>query len=157
MTASSTKYSTLLVLGVTLVALLLLSPSMSAVVAAQDSSSSGSGNSGGNNSGNNSNGVGCILPFDVDDVPALAGGLVTAADGTKQELTLADSSSGKLVLSGRLALALPPSSSSSSSSPCPSDGKGLLDALPGAKLVAVDGVTGLKISPNPVKAKVRLF
>jgi len=134
-------------LGTALLALLLLlSISSSSFVAlAQDSLSYG----GTSNS--------CILPFDVDEVPATAGGLVTATDGTKQELTLADSSAGKLTLSGRLALALPPSSSASSSaSTCPTDGKSLLEALPGAKLVAMDGATGLRISPNPVRAKVRV-
>jgi len=85
-------------------------------------------------------------------VPATAGGLVTAADGSKQELSLGASSMGKLSLSGRLALQL----ASSSSSNCPSDGKSLLEALPGARLVTVEGVTGLRISPNPVKAKVRV-
>lgn len=115
--------------------LLLLALASSPLVAAQDSWSSSSG--------------GCILPFDVDEVPATAGGLVTAADGSKQELTLDASALGKLTLSGRLALALPGSAA------CPSDGKALLEALPGAKLVNVEGTTGLRISPNPVKAKVR--
>lgn len=122
--------------------LLLLALARSQFVTAQESANAKSSSSGG-----------CILPFDVDDVPATAGGLVTAADGTKQELTLSASALGKLSLSGRLALALP--SGSSSSSACPSDGKSLLEALPGAKLVSVEGATGLRISPNPVKAKVR--
>lgn len=119
-------------------ALLLALASHSPFVTAQDSSSSTPPSSSG-----------CVLPFDVDDVPATAGGLVTAADGSKQELTLAASSLGKLSLSGRLALALPDSAA------CPGDGKALLEALPGAKLVSVEGATGLRISPNPVKAKVR--
>lgn len=122
-------------------ALLLALASHSPFVTAQDSSSSSSTPSPSSS--------GCVLPFDVDDVPATAGGLVTAADGSKQELTLAASSLGKLSLSGRLALALPGSAA------CPSDGKALLEALPGAKLVSVEGGTGLRISPNPVKAKVR--
>ena len=116
--------------------LLLLALASSPLVAAQESSSSSSSG-------------GCILPFDVDEVPATAGGLVTAADGSKQELTLSASALGKLTLSGRLALALPGSAA------CPGDGKALLEALPGAKLVSVEGSTGLRISPNPVKAKVR--
>ena len=116
--------------------LLLLALASSPLVAAQESSSSSSSG-------------GCILPFDVDEVPATAGGLVTAADGSKQELTLGASALGKLTLSGRLALALPGSAA------CPGDGKALLEALPGAKLVSVEGSTGLRISPNPVKAKVR--
>ena len=123
-------------------ALLLALASHSPFVTAQDSSSSSS-------SAPSPSSSGCVLPFDVDDVPATAGGLVTAADGSKQELTLATSSLGKLSLSGRLALALPGSAA------CPGDGKALLEALPGAKLVSVEGGTGLRISPNPVKAKVR--
>ena len=124
-------------------ALLLALASHSPFVTAQDSSSSSSSSS------SSASSSGCVLPFDVDDVLATAGGLVTAADGSKQELTLAASSLGKLSLSGRLALALPGSAA------CPSDGKSLLEALPGAKLVDVEGATGLRISPNPVKAKVR--
>jgi len=120
--------------------LLALASSRSPFVTAQDSSSSSS---------SSPSTSGCILPFDVDEVPATAGGLVTSPDGSKQELSLGASALGKLSLSGRLALALPGAAA------CPGDGKALLEALPGAKLIDVEGATGLRISPNPVKAKVR--
>lgn len=120
--------------------LLALASSRSPFVTAQDSSSSSS---------SSPSTSGCILPFDVDEVPATAGGLVTSPDGSKQELSLGASDLGKLSLSGRLALALPGAAA------CPGDGKALLEALPGAKLINVEGATGLRISPNPVKAKVR--
>ena len=142
--SSSGRRSSVALLSAAALLLLALLASHSPFVTAQVSSSSSS-----SSNSNSSPGGGCILPFDVDDVPATAGGLVTAADGSKQELTLAASSLGKLSLSGRLALALPGGAA------CPGDGRGLLEALPGAKLVSVEGATGLRISPNPVRAKVR--
>ena len=137
---SSSSAASFVLLSATALLLALASSSRSSLpffVSAQDSSSKSPSSSG------------CVLPFDVDEVPATAGGLVTAADGSKQELSLAAAALGKLSLSGRLALALPGAAA------CPGDGRALLEALPGAKLVNVEGATGLRISPNPVKAKVK--
>ena len=84
----------------------------------------------------------CVLPFDVDAVPARAGGVVNgdAAGAPRGPIAVAD----KLKVSGRLALAL--------KGPCPTDAASLKAALPSAKLVA-DG-SELRLTPDSVKAKV---